>query len=148
MVYDVDLRRAERERVLTLLYQAEIRATSPIQILDNLDVSESEFVIERIRGIADNLSGIDDLINNASKGWPVERMPLIDRCLLRFGAYETAYLVDFPRGVAISEAVELAKQFSTSESGRFINGVLSGIVNALPSTPQKRRWQPSSRVSG
>ena len=132
MVYDVDLRRAERERVLTLLYQSEIRGTSPRQVLDSLDVGESEFVIERIRGISDHLGEIDDIINAASNGWPLDRMPLIDRCLLRFGAYETTCLTDFPRGVAISEAVELAKQFSTAESGRFINGVLSGIINGLP----------------
>lgn len=124
------LRRAERERVLTLLYQSEIKLQSLEEILSDLDLPESEFVIDSIRGIDRFHDEIYEAISAKSTGWPIERMPAIDRCLLRFATYEILYSQKINTAIAISEAVELAKAFSTAESGRFVNGLLSAIASA------------------
>lgn len=126
----VQLRRAERERVLTLLYQAEIKVQSLEEVLAGLDIPESGFVIESIRGIDRFQEEIYEAISAKSTGWPIDRMPAIDRCLLLFATYEILYSQKINTAIAISEAVELAKAFSTAESGRFVNGVLSAIASA------------------
>lgn len=116
--------------MLTLLYQSEIKMQSLEEILSGLDLPESEFVIDSIRGIDRFHEEIYEAISAKSTGWPIERMPAIDRCLLRFATYEILYSQKINTAIAISEAVELAKAFSTAESGRFVNGLLSAIASA------------------
>jgi N utilization substance protein B len=136
-VQDIELRRAERERILALLYQSEIYDTSPEALLNSLTTKESPYVQSRMRGITNHLNAIDEVIASKARGWTLDRMPMIDRCLLRFGIYELRYEHGIPPAVAIAETVELAKQFSTHDSGRFVNGVLAAVVGSdLPPTPE------------
>ena len=82
---------------------------------------------------------LDGYIRRFARGWALERMPALDRALLRLGVYELVHRPDVPTGVVLSEAVELASRYSTEESGRFVNGVLAQIARAVrPSEEQGR----------
>lgn len=84
---------------------------------------------EIVDGVADHLDEIDELITSYAQGWTLGRMPNIDRSLLRLAAWEILHNDEVPAAVAINEAVELAKDYSTDESGRFVNGVLGRIAD-------------------
>jgi N utilization substance protein B len=124
-------RRAARERALSLLYEAEAKGVTPALVLGELPVPPDPFVVSLVQGVAAAQQEIDELISTHSIGWALERMPVIDRALLRMGAYELLCLDDVPTAVVISEAVELAGQYSTDESGRFVNGVLAKIAGVV-----------------
>ena len=79
-------------------------------------------------GVDEHHQEIDTIIAKFSEHWSLERMPVVDRALLRIGTFELAWLPEVPTAVAITEAVELAKQYSTKDSGRFVNGLLSRIA--------------------
>ncbi len=81
-------------------------------------------------GVGDHLDEIDALIRAYAQGWTLERMPSIDRALLRIGVFELVHRPDVPTGAVIDEAVQLAKEFSTDDSGRFVNGLLSAVAAA------------------
>jgi len=85
-----------------------------------------------VRGVNRTIDQIDALISRHAREWKLSRMPLVDRNLMRMALYEVLHDPDVPTAVAIDEAVELAKQLSTEDSGRFINGVLSAIANSEP----------------
>jgi len=82
-----------------------------------------------VDGVVDNFEEIDDLIETYSNDWTLDRMPALDRAILRCALWEILYNPEVPNGVAINEAVEIAKEFSTDDSGSFINGVLSKIAS-------------------
>jgi transcription antitermination protein NusB len=124
----VGTRREERERALSLLYEAEAKDMRAGALLAQLPVSPEPFVVDLVTGVDTNCARIDDLIARHSIDWALDRMPAVDRNLLRLGAYELLERPDIPTGAVISEAVELAKRYSTEESGRFVNGVLASIV--------------------
>ena len=84
-----------------------------------------------VRGVADNLAGIDKRVTAASQNWRLERMSRVDRNLLRLGTWELMFRTDVPRAVILDEAVELAKSFGTDESSAFVNGVLDRIASDL-----------------
>jgi N utilization substance protein B len=84
-----------------------------------------------VRGVADNLDGIDKKVTAASQNWRLERMSRVDRNLLRLGTWELMFRADVPRAVILDEAVELAKSFGTDESSGFVNGVLDRIAENL-----------------
>jgi N utilization substance protein B len=84
-----------------------------------------------VAGVGDHMGVLDDQIAAASSGWRIERMPAVDRNILRLGLYELRY-TDTPVGVVISEAVELAKAYSTERSGSFVNGILGALVEEQP----------------
>ncbi len=84
--------------------------------------------MELVEGVGDHLDEIDATIRAYAQGWTLERMPSLDRALLRIGVFELTYRPDVPTGAVISEAVELAKTFSTDDSGRFVNGLLSAVA--------------------
>lgn len=132
----IGTRREARERALALLYEAEQRRLSPAaEVLDTLPVRPEAFAGELVVGTSDHQDEIDRIITDHSHRWPLVRMPAIDRALLRLGVYELVY-TDVPTGAVISEAVELAKRYSTDESHRFVNGVLSAVaVNHRGSSP-------------
>ncbi len=89
-----------------------------------------------VDGVADHASGLDAAIERASRGWRVDRMAVVDRCVLRLALYELLY-TETPTAVVIDQAVELAKAYSTARSGAFVNGVLGAIADANPeATPQ------------
>jgi N utilization substance protein B len=121
-------RREARERVLSLLYEAETKETDPGVVLDDLPVRPDDFVCDLVLGVERELDQIDKLIAHHSIGWSVDRMPAIDRALLRMATYELIARPDVPTGVVISEAVDLAGEYSTDESGRFVNGVLAAVA--------------------
>ena len=121
-------RREARERAMGLLYECEAKSLTPTQVLDALPVPAEPFAVELVVGVGDHLADIDDTIRRYAKGWTLERMPAVDRALLRIGVFELEHRPDVPTGAVISEAVELAKRFSTDDSGRFVNGMLAAIA--------------------
>ena len=121
-------RRAARERALSLLYEAEVKDQDVGTVLAALPAAPDRFVVELVRGVGDDRQEIDALISRFSIDWPLARMPALDRNLLRLAVYELTHRPDTPVGVVIDEAVELAKQYSTEDSGRFVNGVLAAVA--------------------
>ena len=121
-------RRAARERALGLAYECEQRGLSGSALLDGLPVPPDEYAQGLVLGIDAHHDEIDAIIAKFSEHWSLDRMPVVDRALLRIGTYELGWCPDVPTAVAITEAVELAKQYSTKDSGRFVNGLLSRIA--------------------
>jgi transcription antitermination protein NusB len=126
----VGSRREGRERALSLLYEADAKDIPVSAVLDELPLAPDPFVIDLVHGVEARLTEIDALIARFAIDWSVERMPVIDRTLLRMATYELLGRLDIPLGAVISEAVDLAKAYSTEESGRFVNGMLSSIATA------------------
>ena len=120
-----------RKTALDLLYEGDIRGKSPTEIL-NLRKNELEFLIREytevlVHGVEEKRNRIDEIIAMRAKDWDLDRMPYVDRNILRVGAFELLWGVDLPEEVAIAEAVELATTLSTDDSASYINGVLSAI---------------------
>lgn len=128
---DEDIRSNARERALHLLYEAEMKSISTVELIATqvLDVGELTTLI--VGGIADQSEAIDELISEHANGWTLVRMASIDRNVLRIGVFELLGRPEVPVAVVINEAVEMAKTFSTDESGRFVNGVLSAIATVV-----------------
>jgi transcription antitermination protein NusB len=124
----VGSRREARERALALLYEADAKAVTPRAVLDALPLEAEPFTAELVAGVDAHQDEIDQLLRSYARGWTLERMPTVDRALLRLATFELVHLDDVPTGAVISEAVELAQHFSTDESGRFVNGMLSAIA--------------------
>ena len=125
-----------RKRAVDAVFAADLRKISPLTLLD--DVSELTadrqnqeaifgYAREIVIGVIQNHDEIDDLLDTYSQGWALDRMPNLDRAILRCALWEILHNDDVPDAVAINEAVELAKEFSTDDSGAFINGLLSRI---------------------
>lgn len=117
--------------MLSLLYEADAKGMSPVAVLDEQVLPPEEFVADVVTGVTEHGQEADDLIRRFSKGWSLERMPVIDRTLLRMAIYELGHRPDVPTGAVISEAVELAKRYSTDDSGKFVNGMLAAIAKEL-----------------
>jgi transcription antitermination protein NusB len=124
-------RREARERALGLCYELEMRGLAIDDLLAELPAAPDAYAIELVRGVDGHREAVDALLRKYSEHWAVERMPAVDRALLRIGCYELGWEPDMPTGVVISEAVELAKQYSTKDSGRFVNGLLARIAEDL-----------------
>ena len=121
-------RRAARERALGLAYECEVRGLPAAEVLADLPVEPDPYAARIVRGIDDHRDEIDALIRKYSEHWSLERMPVLDRALLRIGTYELVWEPETPTAVVITEAVELAREFSTKDSGRFVNGLLARIA--------------------
>lgn len=121
-------RHQARERALGLLYEAELKHVDPGALLAGLSVTPDPFAERLVRGVTRCLARIDGLLSAAAVDWALERMPVLDRAVLRLAAYELLEEPEVPAAVVIDEAVELAKQYSTEESGRFVNGVLATVA--------------------
>lgn len=128
-------RREARERALGLLYEAEAKGLAPADLVATLPIEPEAFAADVVLGVGTHGTQIDALISRFSHGWRLERMPAIDRALVRMASYELAHRLDVPTAAAISEAVELAKRYSTDESGRFVNGLLSRIAEEVRGGP-------------
>ena len=114
---------------MSLLYEAEAKGFEPLgAVLDELVADPQPFAAEVVTGVSEHLDDIDRLITRFARGWTLARMPALDRTLLRMGVYELSYRPDVPTGAVITEAVELAKRFSTDDSGRFVNGILGQVA--------------------
>lgn len=124
-------RRQARERALSLLYEAETKGMTPAAVLSNLPLPPAPFANDLVTGVGEHGEEVDDYLRRFSRGWALERMPALDRALLRMGVYELLHRPDVPTGAVLSEAVELASKYSTEESGRFVNGVLGQIAQEV-----------------
>ena len=124
----VGSRREARERALALLYEAEAKGASGTDVLDAQPVDVAEYAADLVAGVTDHQVDLDALIGRLAKGWVIERMPAVDRNLLRMACYELVHRLDVPPNVVINEAVDLAKRYSTDDSGRFVNGVLAAVA--------------------
>ena len=146
-------RRAARRLALDVLYEAEIRDELPLERLaahqrvgwvvpptdeeeatgEEVPPEVSAYARVLVEGVQGHQADIDELIARLADRWTIERMPVIDRTLLRIGIFELLWRDDIPTAVAINEAVELAKTLSTDESGRFVNGLLGKVAETSPS---------------
>ncbi|NUS63145.1 MAG: transcription antitermination factor NusB [Saccharothrix sp.] len=122
-----------RKRAVDVLFEADARGIDPVTLLaervGSPDVPPiNDYTVGLVEGITAHRTRIDDLISEHSEGWTLQRMPGVDRAVLRVGLYELLWAADVPDAVAIDEAVELAKQLSTDDSPRFVNGVLGRIA--------------------
>jgi N utilization substance protein B len=122
-------RRDQRERALEILYEAECKGLTPAAVLAELPLAPDPFARSLVLGVGEHEAEHDTRIAaHLRADWTLARLPVLDRLILRMALEELAYQADVPTGVALDEAVELAKTFSTDESGRFVNGILSAIV--------------------
>ncbi|MEA3056397.1 MAG: transcription antitermination protein NusB [Actinomycetota bacterium] len=128
---ELGTRREARERALELLYEADAKGITPDAVMTDLPVAPDEFASDVVRGVGQHLAEVDELLRRFAKGWTLERMPVIDRTLLRMATYELGHRPDVPTASIINEAVELAKRYSTDDSGRFVNGMLGRIADEL-----------------
>ncbi|MCB0987888.1 MAG: transcription antitermination factor NusB [Acidimicrobiales bacterium] len=127
----IGTRREARERALALLFEAEQRGMNPLsEVLDDLPVAPDEYAVKLVLGVSSHLDELDTELAELSDAWPLDRMPAIDRALLRMGAFELIH-TEVPVGACISEAVELAKRYSTEDSYRFVNGMLGAVARAV-----------------
>jgi transcription antitermination protein NusB len=121
-----------RKRALDLLYASEVRRENPVDALDRAvadgDGPSNDYTATLVRGVVEHQAAIDELLRGASEGWSLERMPAVDRNVLRLGVYELLYADDVPDGVAVTEAMNLVRDLSTDESPAFVNGVLGTIL--------------------
>ena len=126
-----------RKRALDVLYAAEVRDANPLTVLaERLADPEATplgpYAEQLVRGVVDHGARIDELIAQHSIGWTLDRMPAVDRAILRIAVFELVYGEGIDAPVAVDEAVELAKSLSTDNSPRFVNGVLGQIVAIVP----------------
>ena len=121
-------RRDARERALSLCYELDVRGNCLDDLLCELPVAPAPYAVELARGVEEHHDEIDAVITKFADRWSIDRMPVIDRNLLRIAVYELGWRPDIPLGVAISEAVDLAKRYSTDDSGRFVNGILGRVA--------------------
>ncbi len=126
-----DLRSEARERALALLYEGQAKGLSGAEVIAALPVPPDRLAVLLVNGVDAHQTQIDELISRYAKGWSLERMPVIDRTVLRLATYELLERLDVPVAVVLDEAVKLAKHFSTDDSGRFVNGVLAAIAREL-----------------
>ena len=121
-----------RKRALDLIFAAEAQGISADTLLSSqLDAGEgpaNEYTLTLVRGVHENAARLDELISRYAEGWTIDRLPAVDRNVLRLGIYELLYVEDVPDAVAVSEAVNLARDLSTDESPCFVNGVLASVT--------------------
>jgi N utilization substance protein B len=141
----VAARSKARKRAVDVLYESDVRGVEAVSTLAarlaQSDPPVPEYAVELVEGVAGRLADIDDVITQHSEGWSVERMPAVDRAVLRLALYEMLWRDDVPDAVVIDEAVELAKSLSTDESPRFVNGVLGRVLREQPA-PERREPPP------
>ncbi|HZD80103.1 MAG TPA: transcription antitermination factor NusB [Actinomycetota bacterium] len=124
-------RHEARRQALDVLYQADVTGADPLEVLGewrSAGRKVSRFARELVEGVAANLGELDGVIGEHAEGWTVPRLAAVDRTILRVGVYELHHVAETPPAVAIDEAVEAAKELSTEDSGRFVNGILGRIV--------------------
>ena len=123
-----------RKRALDILFASELRGDDPIKALDTAiadgEGATNPYTGDLVRGVVAHQDEIDELLRGAAQGWTLERMPAVDRNVLRLGAYELLYVDDVADAVAITEAMALVRDLSTDESPAFVNGVLGTIQRA------------------
>lgn len=137
-----DERSEARERTLNLLYEAASRSVDPLDALAGQVIEIDALTETLVRGVSAERARIDELIAGRARDWSLERMPLVDLCVMRLGVFELLERSDVPVAVILDEAVELAQRFSTESSGRFVNGVLAAIARDLGRLADTRSDEP------
>ncbi|MBO0865580.1 MAG: transcription antitermination factor NusB [Mycobacterium sp.] len=134
-------RHQARKRAVDVLFEAEARGLTPVEVADaraalakaKPDVAPLHSYTETVaRGVSEHSAHIDDLISSHLQGWTLERLPAVDRAILRVAVWELLHADDVPEPVAVDEAVQLAKELSTDESPGFVNGVLGQVMLVTP----------------
>jgi N utilization substance protein B len=132
----VPARSKARKRALDVLFEADQRSVPAVDVLaqrtELADPPVNEHTARLVHGVTDHRQRIDDLIETYARDWPLDRMPAVDRALLRLSVFELLYADDVPDSVVIDEAVELAKTLSTDRSPAFVNGVLARVLALKP----------------
>ena len=120
-----------RKRALDVLYASELRAEDPVAALERAladgEGPPNDYTLTLVRGVVEHQARIDELLSSYSRGWSLERMPAVDRNVLRIGVYELLWADDVPGVVAVTEAMSLVGDLSTDDSPAFVNGILDGI---------------------
>ncbi|RKN44711.1 transcription antitermination factor NusB [Streptomyces hoynatensis] len=131
-----------RKRALQILFEADQRGVAPVEVLtswaalareDDRQPPVSEYARELVEGFAGHAERIDELLAQYTVGWPLDRMPVVDRNILRLAAFELIWQDETPDAVVLDEAVQLAREFSTDESPAFVNGLLGRLKDLKPS---------------
>jgi transcription antitermination protein NusB len=121
-----------RKRAVDVLYEADLRGVDAVSTLrDRVALADppiNDYTVELVEGAGEHRARVDEILGSYAEGWTIERMPGVDRAILRLGVYELLWRDDVPDAVVIDEAVELAKSLSTDESPRFVNGVLARVL--------------------
>jgi transcription antitermination protein NusB len=147
-------RHQARKRAVDLLFEAEARGLTPAEVADGRNALAQKqpgvsplhpYTVTVARGVTEHAAHIDDLISAHLQGWTLERLPAVDRAILRVAVWELLHAEDVPEPVAVDEAVELAKKLSTDESPGFVNGVLGQVMLV---TPQIRAAAAALRGQG
>lgn len=134
-------RHQARKRAVDLLFEAEVRGISAAEVVDTrAALAEAKPDIARLhpytaavaRGVSEHAAHIDDLITAHLRGWTLDRLPAVDRAILRVSVWELLHAADVPEPVVVDEAVQLAKQLSTDDSPGFVNGVLGQVMLVTP----------------
>ncbi len=137
MGHKVGGRRASRELALRALFQIDVGSANPEEAFAAVSDAERfqqdviDFARDLLEGASAHVEHIDRVIEANARGWSLDRMASVDRNILRLAVFELLYRLDIPPSVVVDEAVELAKKYSTAESGRFVNGVLGNIVRNI-----------------
>ena len=125
-----------RKRAMDHLYACELRGDDPIETLDRRleegDAPTNEYTSFLIRGVVEHQARIDELLSRYSQSWSLERMPAVDRNVLRIGVFELLYVDDVPDSVAVTEAMALVRELSTDDSPQFVNGILGALLRDKP----------------
>ena len=124
-----------RKRAVDILYEAELRSRDRLELLrerlaDDATPPVNEHTVRLVEGVAAHAGRIDELIETHARGWSLDRLPDVDRAILRMAVFELLWVDDVPDAVVMDEAVQLAKQLSTDDSPAYVNGVLGGVVDA------------------
>lgn len=133
-----DERSDARERALYLLYEAHSKGVAPADTIELQVIEPDAMTQELVTGVGEWLDTLDGHIATHAKGWTLARMPVLDLSVMRLAVYELLRRPDVPTAVVLNEAVELAKRFSTDDSGRFVNGVLAAIAADVRPAPADR----------
>jgi N utilization substance protein B len=132
----VAARSKARKRALDVLFEADQRGLDPVAVLRErlpaADPPVPEYAVTLVEGVVAHRERIDELLSTYSQGWTLDRMPAVDRAVLRLGLFELLWCDDVPDAVAVDEAVELAKSLSTDDSPAFVNGLLGRLVRMKP----------------
>jgi N utilization substance protein B len=126
-----------------LLYEAETKSLRPSELLAELPVVPEDYAVELVLGVEKMGGELNELVSRHATGWTVDRMPMIDRCVLKVAAFELLGKPEVPVAVVLDEAVELAKSYSTEDSGRYVNGVLSAIAGEVREKEREEARAPS-----
>jgi N utilization substance protein B len=124
-------RREARERAIGLLYESEARELTVEVLLEEQPLTPANYVVAVLEGVESRRDEIDALINSHAEGWTVDRLPNVDRAILRLAIWELVAQLDVPAAVVMDEAVELAKEYSTERSSSFVNGVLDSVARQV-----------------